>query len=312
MRLQWHAFERPALSREFAEDLGGARNYAAFSPDGRWLAARGGERLVVWDLTNDGPGAVINEAASARVTFAPNGELFANRPGEWVRWRVKAGTNGAPPALEGLARSRPDGFISLCLVSNGVIFTGTRGSKLAGFDQLTTEEGAWKGTADGLNGVSPDERWLGMFRSYSPHLHVYRLPGFERVAKLTNEARISQFEFSPRGDEVAVCSREGVEFWSTTTWGRTRHLTNFTSLLYSPDARTLWLSSNWRTAGLHDAPTAEPLLPLPANTLPLAVSPNGRHLAVSVDLRRVQVWDLAEVRRRLRELGLEWAEISNQ
>jgi hypothetical protein len=29
-------------------------------------------------------------------------------------------------------------------------------------------------------------------------------------------------------------------------------------------------------------------------------------------MRRVQVWDLAEVRGRLRELGLEWAENSSQ
>jgi hypothetical protein len=43
-----------------------------------------------------------------------------------------------------------------------------------------------------------------------------------------------------------------------------------------------------------------------ANTIPLAISPDGRHLAVSVDLRRMQVWDLAEVRERLGELGLDW------
>jgi WD40 repeat protein len=106
----------------------------------------------------------------------------------------------------------------------------------------------------------------------------------------------------------AVSSRGGVEFWSTTNWQRTRHLTNFTSVLYSPDARTFWLSTDYRTAGLYDARTAEPLLPLPVNTLPLALSPDGRHLAVSVDMRRVQVWDLAEVGQRLRELGLDWAE----
>lgn len=306
MRLQMHAFERPTLCREFAEDLGGARNYAAFSPDGRWLAACGGERLVVWDLTGGGPGAVVNEAAGAHVSFAPNGELFASHPGGGFRWRVLAGTNGSAPALERLALSKPEGFVSLCLVSNAVVLTSTRASKLVGFDQVETEQGTWKPTVDGINGASPDGRWLGMFRSYTPYLYVYRLPGFEHVARLTNEARISQFEFSPRGDEVAVSSREGVEFWNTTNWQRTRHLTNFTSFIYSHDARTIWLSTDWRTAGLHDARTAQLLLPLPSNTVPLAVSPDDRHLAVSVDLRRVQVWDLGEVRRRLRDLGLEW------
>ncbi|MEO8426923.1 MAG: serine/threonine-protein kinase [Verrucomicrobiota bacterium] len=308
MRLQLHDFERPGLCREFAEDLGGANNYAAFSADGRWLAGCGGERVVVWDLTREGPGVIANDTASASVSFAPNGELFANRPEECFRWRVHGGTNGAAPALERMAMSKPEGFVSLCLVSNAVVFTSTQGSKLARFDQLAIEQGTWKPTADGLNGASPDGRWLGMYGSFTPDFYVYRLPGLERVAKLTNEASISSFEFSPRGDEVAVCSRGGVEFWSTTSWQRTRHLTNFTSLLYSPDAKTFWLSTDWRTAGLHDARTAESLLPLPPNTIPLAISPDGRHLAVSVDLRRVQVWDLVEVRAQLRELGLDWEE----
>jgi WD40 repeat protein len=311
--LQWHAFERPTLCREFADDLGGGRNYVAFSPDGRWLAGRGEERLVVWDLMGDGPGTVVDDAEGTRVAFAPNGELFASRDellpsrtGECFRWRVNPGTNGAAPVLEPVAMCKPTGFVSLCLVSNGMVFTSTNGSKLAGFDQLMAGEGAWKTTAGGLNGASPDGRWLAMYRPFGPHLYLYRLPGFEPVAKLTNEARISLFAFSPRGDEVAVSSRGGVEFWSTTTWQRTRHLTNVNGILYSPDARTVWLYTRFRDAGLHDARTAEPLLPLPTGTLPLALSPDGRHLAVSVDARRVQVWDLAEVRRQLRAIGLDW------
>ena len=85
-----------------------------------------------------------------------------------------------------------------------------------------------------------------------------------------------------------------------------RVLTNFGRLLYTPDTRALWLTKDQRTAGLYEAHTAQPLLPLPPNTLPLALSPDGRQLAVSVDARRVQVWDLAEVRQELRKLGLDW------
>jgi serine/threonine protein kinase/WD40 repeat protein len=302
MRLHLHAFEHPSLCREFAEDLGGGRNYAAFSPDGRWLAGHGEERLVLWDLAGDSPPAVVNDPANTRVNFAGNGELFTSRPGDCVRWRVKADTNGAPPALERLALPTPAGFVSLSLLSDGVVFTSTKGSKRADFDQLGTDQGAWKPTADGLNGVSPDGQWLGMFRSYTSEFYAYRLPGFERVAVLTAGGRISQFEFSPQGGEVAVAGRGGIEFWSTTNWQRTRCLTNFSNLLYSPDGRTFWLSRDWRIAGLHDAATGELLLPLPPNTLPLAVSPDG---AASVNLRHVQVWDLAEMQLRLRELGLE-------
>jgi len=306
-RVQLHAFERSVVYREFAGDLGGRRNHAAFSPDGQWLAGSGAGRLIVWHLDSGGPGAALDEAAESQLRFSPHGELFVDRRGGCSRFLLRPGTNGTAPGLERIAMATPSGFVSLCLVSNGVVFTGARGSRLAAFDQLATDSGEWKRTVDGLNGASRDERWLAMFRSYTPHLYVYRLPGFERVAKLTNDANIGRFEFSPLNDEVAVCSRVGgVEIWSTTTWQRTRHLTNFTDLRYSPDGRTFWLSTQFRTAALHDARTAEPLLPLPAATLPLAYSPDGRYLAVSVDQRHMQVWDLAEVRNQLRAIGLDW------
>jgi len=52
----------------------------------------------------------------------------------------------------------------------------------------------------------------------------------------------------------------------------------------------------------------ELLLPLPTGKLPLALSPDGHWLAVSVELRQLQVWDLVEARRQLAELGLDWRE----
>jgi len=314
MRLQFHSFEQPRLTREFAEDLGGGRNYAAFSPDGRWLAARGDQRLVVWDLAGDGAGAVVDEAGGVRLSFAPSGELFASREeslpertSECFRWRVLAGTNGGAPILQRLPMSKPPDFVSLSLVSTGAMLTTMKGSKVVGYDQLVGGEGTWHATKNGLNEVSPNERWLGIFRSFTPHLYIYGLPGFEPVAKLTNEARISLFQFSPDGDEIAVSSRAGVEFWSTTNWQRVRHLTNFTGVLYSSD-RTFWLYTRFRSASLHDARTLEPILPLPVGTTPLALSQDGRLLATSVDARRVQVWDLVEVRAQLEAVGLDWSE----
>jgi WD40 repeat protein/predicted Ser/Thr protein kinase len=311
-RVRLHAFERPILYREYAGDLGGGRNHAAFSPDGRWLAAGGDGRLVVWDLSGNGPGAESDEAGHSRLRFAPNGELFADQRGRCFRFRVTPGTNGAAPELERLGMASPAGFVSLCLVSNGVVLTGSSGSRLAAFDQLAEDSAPWKRTVDGLNGASPDGQWLGMFRSYTPHLYIHRLPGLERVAKLTNDANISRFEFSPLNDEVAVSSRAaGITFWSTATWQRTRHLTNFTDLRYSPDGRTFWLSTV-RTTALHDARTLEPLLPLPTGTLPLAFSADGRYLAASVDSRRMQVWDLAAVRNQLRAINMDWAKTRSE
>ena len=304
-QLRLYRFDLPALHREFEGDLGGYRNYAAFSPDGRWLAASGaGQQTFVWDtLDRSAHGARLKCSAETRVAFSANGDLFL---GNGSRWQVSSGSNA--PILTRLEMPHVPGLFSLSLLSNSVVITGSNGSRIWTADQLSAELTDWRPTISGWNGVSPDGRWLGINRPYQSELYIHQLPGLELVSTLTNQARISEFTFSPRGDEVAVASRAGVEFWSTTNWQSTRHIAGPRGILFSPDAATFWLSNRSAgTAGLHDAQTGELLLPLPPNTLPLALSADGRHLAVSVDARRVQVWDLQEVQDRLRELGLAWA-----
>ena len=61
-----------------------------------------------------------------------------------------------------------------------------------------------------------------------------------------------------------------------------------------------------RSAQLLDMRTKETLLVLPPGLLPLAFSPDGRSLAVSSDMRRLQVWDLQELRVEFAKLGLDW------
>jgi len=306
-RVQLHTFERPA-HLEFAEDLGGPRGFVAFSRDGRWLAASGDERWVVWDLYGDGPGAESKSPRQTRLSFAASSELFVNPRGDGSRWRVTPGTNAtAPPQIERLDLLRPTGVFSLCLVSNGVVLTGAAGSRLAAYKQVVAgDDTRWSPTISGLNGTSRDEQWLAMFLPFSPELHVYHLANFSPVTVLTNKEPIRQFEFSPLDDEVAVACRKGIEFWCTATWQRTRHLTNFDGILYSHDAQTLWLSTGYSSAGLYDARTVEPLLPLPPNTRPMALSPDGLYLATSVNSRRIQLWDLSEARNQLRAIGLNW------
>ena len=313
--VQVHAFERPSGFREFGEDLGNRLGHAAFSSDGRWLAASGEQRIGVWDLADSGPGALDDEAFHTYCVFSPNGrELFGTRntPGGdnvGFRWRiVPASETGEAPRLERLRLWNPPGFASLALNSNSVVMTSTNGTQILAPEGIESGNEAWRPTHEGANRVSPDGRWLGIYRHYTPSVYVHRLPDLERVAKLTHFANVADFCFSPLGDEVAACSSRGISLWSTETWEQTRALTNFTSLLYAPDGRSLWLSKDWRTAGLYDARTLEPRLLLPTGMLPLAVSPDGRQLAVGVDMQRLQVWDLAEVRRQLRELGLDWSE----
>jgi WD40 repeat protein len=305
-----HEFEPPAGHKEFPEDLGGrVVHHGVFSSDGRWLAVAGQERLAVWDLWAGGAGATTSQGADARLCFSEDSsELFACQNEGIFRWRLTAGAKPRdPPVLTPVPMRVPPGLNSVCASSNQIAWTSSLGTRFFPLDGNPTAP-PWLSTSAGLNGASGDGRWLAVFRPFSPLLYVYRMSDLGLVTILTNHANIAEFQFSPRGDELAVCSSRQVEIWSTVTWERRRELTNFGSVIYAPDAKSWWLTKDYRNAGLYDAQTQELLLPLPAGMLPLALSRDGRSVAVSVDARRVQVWDLVAAREQLRELALDWPE----
>lgn len=313
--VQVHHFEQP-VPRQFPEDLGSRLRLAAFSPDGRWLAAAADERLGVWNLEDDAPAALAEDAAEARPYWTPDSrELFASRRDEdCFRWRVlSAHRRRAAPVLQRLELRKPEGFTWLSVRSNQVAWTTTRGSQVVALSQLEPDEHAWRPTAPGMNDLSLDGRWLGIYRGYTATLYVYQMPGLEPVAELVCQANIGGFQFSSTGEEVAVASRGQVECWSTRTWERHRVLTNFAGiphvgLVAQPDGSGWWLAPEQRFASLYAPGATEPRLPLPSTMAPLAVSADARQLAVSVEARRLEVWDLDRVRAHLRELGLDWGE----
>ena len=302
--IQLYDFVQPNY-REFSEDLGPRLREATFSADGRWLAAAADQYLGVWDLSSTGPGALAKPVDEAHPIFAGNGKgvLLSGTGEKSLYWRITAASEAvAPPTLQPIdfAQLRPS-ELSAARKS----LTGP-GEPESGLD-IGLSELQWPRTVEGINGISPDGRWLGVFGGYSPFLDLYRLPGLERIVRLRNHANIGDFAFSPASDQLAVCSKSGIQFWSVDTWTRTRLLTNFTGIVFSPKEPTWWLTTDFRTAGLYKADTLEPLLPLPTGILPLAISADGRRLAVSVESRYLQLWDLQDVRNRLRQCGLDWA-----
>jgi WD40 repeat protein len=230
----------------------------------------------------------------------------------WFRWRINQPESVTGPVLEGFPLFRPEGFRFLSLHSNSIAMTTDKGSQLLPLDRVHSGAGAWQPTARGLNKVSPDGRWLAINAPWSELVFIYKLPGLEPVAKLAHVGNVADFVFSPDGNELALASSKGVQFWSTSDWKPTRMLTNFTGILFQPASRAIWLTKDFRTAGLYDAETLESLLLLPNGMLPLAVSQDGRQLAISVDLRRLQVWDLEVLRGKLRELGMDWSQQPSQ
>jgi WD40 repeat protein len=132
----------------------------------------------------------------------------------------------------------------------------------------------------------------------------------EQVARFSTSNLVATVSFAPAGDELTVINRGGVEQWDTVTWQlKARQPGSPVSdsyVLYTPDGSGIWRVTNFRDTALHDRKTLEPVLPLPANVLPLALSADGHKLAVSVDDHLVQIWDLPQLREHFRELGLDW------
>src|SRR5260221_6981719 len=96
--------------------------------------------------------------------------------------------------------------------------TSSQTTRLLALTNLTSNLGTNVPTVPGVSGASLDGRWLAINPSYSKSLFVYRLPEIVPAAQLETEANIGQFVFSPANDEVAICSRDLVELWSSTTW----------------------------------------------------------------------------------------------
>ncbi len=313
-----HAIERPEAAREVPVTPQSRVRHGAFSPDGSKLAVSTDDGLAVCDLASGR--STFDAAAGARLFWSADGtELFGTGSGSASgsaggvhRWRVTTGGSAdGTPVLETRPFPRPDGFNSFSLVSDRLVWTLEDGSFLAGMDEPASPPWPVKSTSRGINGQSPDGRWLGIYIPNSPVLQIYQLPGLTPFKSLHCPPRVAGFSFSPRGDELAVVSRGHLDVYSTATWERLRGTAGVIGIqyygcLYQPDGRAMWLAANLRQASLRDAHTFEVLLPLPAGVFPVALSPDGRKLAASVEARRVLIFDLPVIRRQLRELDLDW------
>jgi WD40 repeat protein len=316
--VQFFAFERP-VARDLPGNPGDALRAGEFSPDGRWFVVRDNRYLCIWDMTGSGPPALV--PAPPKMTsdafFAPNStELFAVRYGDrqrsyLERWRLTRGTNGnASPQVESLPVQFPERLTRAAVVSNELVITSAEGVRFVALTNLASGEGHIARVPAGLGYVSPDGQWLAMLYGYSPIVRVYRLPVMEEVATLQTSNFVSSVTFSPTADEILVINRSGVEWFDTATWQCTRRQpgtpVSGSYAFYTPDGKGIWMVTHFRNAALLDRRTLEPILPLPNAFLPLALSPDGRHLAVSVEDRRVQLWDMDALRGELAKLDLDW------
>jgi hypothetical protein len=106
---------------------------------------------------------------------------------------------------------------------------------------------------------------------------VFRASDMTEIRTINGDSEVVNFAFTPRGDELAVATRAGVDFYDSTSWHRTRSLPmrmdTYANFVFAPDGETVWISSDARSAGLYRVRDLKILLPLPVDTLPLAITP---------------------------------------
>lgn len=315
-RLRLIKFDRGAKGRELGGELNFASRLAKFSPDNRWLAAPAIDGFAVWDLAHPGPASVNTEAGIGSLYFGPEpGELLAASDRRLYRWKfIPALESNSPPHLKVLPsfitpRGRVDAFHWL-MRERSALLADADGLRLMPFTNAPASVNAGVKAAIFHHALSRDEQWFATVPQQGSVVRIFHLPELTTEGSLTNGAPVRALAFAPDGSTLAVLTGTSLNLWDLAsgriTLSRPAEAGRFANLQYASDGHFLMVVESIRSGALLDARTLEPLLPLPTWTHPLAMSTDSRYLAVDVESRRVQLWELPDVRARLRGLGVDW------
>ncbi|MBL9166234.1 MAG: protein kinase [Verrucomicrobiales bacterium] len=297
--------------RELVGHLGNRLKHVSFSPDGRWLAAGGLSRVGLWSLDTDAPPIFPLEDEHSRPLFSPDSqELWCHSRRALARWRIQRSVGGgtAAPLLTPLRVPEVDRVYWAQFTSNRFVLSVESGfvSSSIGAAELDVWRSPYLGLMVGI--VSPDGEWMAARRRTG--VEIYRVAPWGESQWVDFRMNVIAHAFVPDGSELAVTSRSGVTFLDAREWRPVRSLSlplePSSELLFEPGGAGVWLTQDVLDSGLYGIRSLEPWLQLPAGYAPRAVSADGRFLAVTVDLERLQIWDWQLLRQQMVELGVDW------
>jgi WD40 repeat protein len=230
--------------------------FSAFAPDGHILALASLKRIILWDLDNQQPRAVLKPSNPPlwSIAFSPDGQILASGE-DLTLWDVAEGKElgqlGAQADRPSLAFS-PDGQTLAFAGSDGIIRLWNR---------ITGQRPTLRGHESEITflAFTPDGKTL-ISGSGDGVVIWWDMPsGKERVRRQAS-GTIWCMSLSPNGRMLALSlsNKSTVELWNVAT-GNVRailrgHSDFVDSLAFSPDGRTLATGSVDHTICLWDVP----------------------------------------------------------
>jgi hypothetical protein len=303
----------------------------AFSPDGRRLASasRGDPTVPAWDVATGmevGRIAFHPRGASA-LAFSPDGKTLAVAAGTGTIFLRDFPGGDARRELKGHSGS----VYSLTFSRDGNLLASASGDRrgraevrLWALGKGGPRERSGAGAAADLPlHFSADDRFL-YSGSRSRGLRALDLKTGKAEEVLT-DLRVTAFAVLPAGEcLVSVSGEDGghsIHFWDASSKRRLKGVKwaarAFSTVAFSPDARTVVSGGPDGVVRLWDALTGEEVLPLFAHggtVQALAFSPDGRTLASGGQDGTVRVCDLARLFGELEAGRAEdlWAELAGR
>lgn len=300
-------------------DLPDAMNLASrrgeFSSGGEWFVAPTKTGFALWDVRDHGEPIFQAGGGLGDVAWISGRDEFVG-PDETKlhRWRVlRSVVKNGRPRIERLPVFAPaERIYSAHWLERrqAFLFSGVDGLRRVALEDLESGSGPHRRTGLWISAVSADESRVAAPYYRNPVVRIFRVADFSVECQITNTAPVRSLAFSPRGRELAVLTHDALCLWETASWTLIRTLPletdSYAQVSYSAEGEMLLVTETARHGVIRRADTLEPLLPLPRWRLPNAMSGDGRHLALNVEGRRLQIVDLKSVRARFRELGIDW------
>ena len=298
-----HAFDEP--------DPAKVPNYwkPAVHPEGRLLAVGTDGGLVLWDLDRGDELGILPIGTVAGVTFDAAGDLVTSGTLGVCRWaiRIDPATGAIRIGPPGVLISVASSYLHETDLSGRVVALPNSGEALV----HTPERDFRVGPLDDNRyvAVSPDGRWVATGSHGDQDGHVWRVSDGRKVADLP-AGSYAKPVFSADGRWL-MTKGPPCQLWEVGPWTRARTIGG-EGHDFTPDGRAVLVQDADRVLRLVESATGQTLARFESPDLCTVIyatfSPDGSRLVVTThDGPAVHIWDLRAIRRKLAEMGLDWA-----